>query len=228
MLLLHERLPFGAWLGGNLTKEESALAKAAGMPLLYSNGASKSEVERVVKSVIWHAIDSLGKTDLAKDPRLLTWEVAAPHLRELISAWRNQGQGLEPAQAAAAAPPTDPHDGGADEAEYEPTEEGSSSGKESTDSSSSSSSAADSESEADATAVSWAEFAHGSGKTDRIHFMLAGSLPPCARKVMVAPEGYGVGAEDARSRSRRVCSKCLKRFGCTEDDFLNRQFGGTQ
>ena len=58
-----------------------------------------------------------------------------------------------------------------------------------------------------------AAFAHGSGKSDKIHFLLDSvELPPCANDVQIEPDGYGTGWSDLSERGRNICKKCLRRF----------------
>ena len=96
---------------------------------------------------------------------------------------------------------------------HKAVEASSSHGSASDSSESSSSSSGSSDSEQDVAASGWAEFAHGSGKQDRIHFLSKGRLPPCANKVLVEEGGYGVGEADARTRNRRLCKSCCRKFG---------------
>ena len=153
------------------------------MPLLYADDASKEQQEREVKTAVWCSVDAI--TSDTKDTRTLAWSDVATFLKNNIREYRNQFVAVTPpvvAQPAAQAAPSG-----------EDSLKTSSSSGSSSDSSSSGDSASDSEE--DETASAWAEFAHGSGAGDRIHFLTKGRLPGCAKGVHIENSGYGAGTK---------------------------------
>ena len=56
-LLLHERLPLGSWTAEGLSRQEQATAKAAAMPLTYLDSTAKLDSQRLVKTLVWEAVD---------------------------------------------------------------------------------------------------------------------------------------------------------------------------
>ena len=138
-------------------------------------------------------MDSITSDD--KDTRTLAWSEVATFLQTKIMEHRNQFVAVQPREV------------GQPVATAAPSREDSLNTSSSSDSSSDSSSSGESasESEEDEKARVWAEFAHGSGAGDRIHFLTKGRLPGCATGVHIETSGYGAGKSDAISRKRRLC-----------------------
>ena len=226
-LFLHERIPLGNWTGACLAKEERAAARAAKMPLLYADGASKEEAEMAVKTAVWRLVDGM-RGFVPSATWASPWSAYSPTFEECMMEWRSKAapKCMTQMEQVPIEPPS----------RRSRTADSSSSSSSTSSSSSSSSSrvavagAESSGSNSDAwsipesvDALEYTEFAHGTPSDYKVHFLTEdGDLPGCAHGVEVPPEGFGLGLADLRRRGRLVCHKCCRRFSTTPDALAAR------
>ena len=201
------------------------MARAARIPLLYADGASKLQMEKDVKHAVWGTVDAIAAAQLAPDPRILAWDQTADYLKASVARLRMKFEDVEKNKGLSS---------WLDRRNRSRTRSGKRVRGVIRNAATSRALRrtlhrlqipALPAQRVPALSRMWRQVAWQSspmGVESRIASTSCrkGRLPPCANAVHVEEGGSGVGEQEARRRDRRLCKTCCRKFGLKPDAWL--------